>query len=275
MKQGMFDRNSASRYQTIYHDKDEGAWLVQRIAVLGVPIANITEDETVALMGEMIASRRPHHVVTVNPEFLMEAQRNGAFRRVLLEADLALPDGVGILIAGHLQGCPFRARVAGSDLVERLAAESARHGWRLYFLGAAPGVAEQAIARLKTRYPTFQAVGAYAGSPTPEETPDLIARVRAAQPDVLFVAYGHPRQDLWIAANKEALGVPVMMGVGGAFDFLAGIVPRAPRRMRQMGLEWLYRLYKQPWRWRRMLALPQFLVLATLEAIHRRKERRR
>ncbi|KPL88063.1 acetylglucosaminyldiphospho-UDP acetyl-beta-D-mannosaminyltransferase [Ardenticatena maritima] len=246
---------------------------VEKIAVLGVPIANVTEDETVALMAQMIATRQPHHVVTVNPEFLMEARRNPAFRRVLLNADLAIPDGIGVVLAGRLQGRPFRARVAGSDLVERLAAESARRGWRLYFLGAAPGVAEQAIARLQARYPTFRAAGAYAGSPTPEETPDLIARVRAAQPDVLFVAYGHPRQDLWIAANKDALGVPVMMGVGGAFDFLAGVVPRAPVRMRQMGLEWLYRLYKQPWRWRRMLALPQFLMLALFEAIRLRKER--
>ncbi len=125
--------------------------------------------------------------------------------------------------------------------------------------GLAPGVAEQAAARLVEQNPGLQIVGTYAGSPAPDEEDDIIARINASGADILFVAYGAPRQDIWIARNRERLNVQVAMGVGGTFDFIAGIVPRAPRWMRRIALEWLYRLYKQPWRWRRMLRLPRFV----------------
>lgn len=237
------------------------------IQILGQPIANLSMDAAVAAIGTMVTSRQPHHVVTVNPEFIMEARRNERFRLVLQRADLAVADGVGLLLAARLQRRHFKARVAGTDLVVRLSQESAHQGWRPFFLGAGSGVAEYAAHRLETRFPGLEVAGCYAGSPTPDETPDLIARVRATTPDILFVAYGHPKQDLWISENKAALDVPVMMGVGGAFDFIAGVVPRAPRAFRRAGLEWLYRLYQQPWRWRRMLALPQFLVLTIIEIL--------
>lgn len=241
----------------------------ETITVLGQPIANLTIRETITHLGAMVVSGRPHHVVTVNPEFLMEARRNPTFRRALNRADLAVADGIGVLLAGILQRRPFKTRVAGVDLVVALAAESAVQGWRPFFLGAAPGVAEQAATRLQARFPGLRPAGCYAGAPTPVETPDLIARVNAANPDLLFVAYGHPTQDIWISEHRMALGVPVMMGVGGAFDFIAGVVPRAPASMRRLGLEWLYRLCRQPWRWRRMLALPHFFLLALLEALTR------
>lgn len=237
------------------------------IRILGYPIANLSMDAAVAAIGTMVTSRQPHHVVTVNPEFIMEARRNTRFCQVLHHADLAVADGVGLLLAARLQRRCFKARVAGTDLVVRLSQESARQGWRPFFLGAGPGVAGRAVDRLQTRFPGLVVAGCYAGTPTPEETPDLVARVRSAAPDILFVAYGHPTQDLWISANKAALGAPVMMGVGGAFDFIAGVVPRAPRAIQQAGLEWLYRLYQEPWRWRRMLALPRFLILALSEAL--------
>ncbi len=243
--------------------------------VLGQPVANLTEDEAVAAIGAMIASGQPHHLVTVNPEFLVEARRNSAFRRVLRQADLPLADGVGITLAARLSGTPLRARVPGVDLVVRLAQESARQGWRPFFLGGAPGVARRAAEALRRRWPALRVAGWHAGHPTPEETPGIIARIRGAAPDLLFVAYGHPKQDLWIARHKEALGVPVMMGVGGAFDYIAGVVPRAPALMRRWGLEWLYRLYCQPWRWRRMLALPHFLALAVAEAAGKRRPGKR
>ena len=113
---------------------------------------------------------------------------------------------------------------------------------------------------LRRRYPGLPVVGTFAGSPRPEEAPAILARLRQARPDVLFVAYGAPRQDLWIARYQPDLQIPVAMGVGGAFDFLAGVVPRAPRWMREAGLEWLYRLLRQPWRWRRMRVLPRFVL---------------
>jgi N-acetylglucosaminyldiphosphoundecaprenol N-acetyl-beta-D-mannosaminyltransferase len=108
--------------------------------------------------------------------------------------------------------------------------------------------------------PGLEIVGTYAGSPEPAQESEIVAMVRAARPDFLFVAYGAPQQDLWIHRNLAALGVPVCMGVGGTFDFIAGITPRAPGWMQKRGLEWLYRLWMQPWRWKRMLALPRFVI---------------
>jgi N-acetylglucosaminyldiphosphoundecaprenol N-acetyl-beta-D-mannosaminyltransferase len=140
-----------------------------------------------------------------------------------------------------------------------IAERAAQTGWRLYLLGAGPGVAEKTAEILRARYPGAQIVGAYAGSPADADAPEIIGRIRAARPDVLFVAYGAPKQDLWIACYRDALGVPVMMGVGGAFDHIAGIRKRAPWWVQRLNLEWLYRLITQPWRWRRQLALPRFV----------------
>jgi N-acetylglucosaminyldiphosphoundecaprenol N-acetyl-beta-D-mannosaminyltransferase len=141
------------------------------------------------------------------------------------------------------------------------AERAAAKDYRLYFLGAAHGVAEQAAAVLRAKYPALQVVGTYPGSPAPAEDEAIVARVRAARPDALFVAYGAPQQDKWIARNAARLGVPLLMGVGGTFDFIAGTVPRAPRWMRRAGIEWLYRLMLQPWRWKRQVAIWQFAWL--------------
>src|SRR5207253_5873229 len=127
--------------------------------------------------------------------------------------------------------------------------------------GAAPGVAERASAVLRKRWPALNIVGTYAGSPAASEEDAIVTRVRAVQPDALFVAYGAPQQDLWIARNAQRLRVPLMMGIGGTLDFITGAVPRAPHWMRWLGLEWFYRLLRQPWRWRRQLAIWQFAWL--------------
>lgn len=244
------------------------------ISILGVAVDNITEDEAVQRIAGFIDERRPHHVVTVNPEFIMEARRNRAFRRVLHAADLATPDGAGLLLAARLQGQRFHERVTGIELTERLAAEAARHGWRMFLLGAAPGVAEQAAAMLQTRNPGLQIAGCYAGSPRPDDEPHIHALIMAAQPDILLVAYGHPKQDLWIARNQPLMRVPVAIGVGGTFDELAGVVPRAPAWLHRLGLKWVYRLYLQPWRWRRIVdAVPLFLLAVIAELPQRRRER--
>lgn len=228
------------------------------VRILGIRVDDVTMEETVTLCASWIASGRPHQIVTVNPEFVMAAQHNAAFRVTLREADLAIPDGAGLLWASRVQGQPLRERVAGSDLVPRFAASSAQDGYRLYLLGAAPGVAEEAANVLAVEYPGVKIAGTFAGSPARDEEDDIVARIRAADPDMLFVAYGAPKQDLWIRRNMARLGVPVCMGVGGAFDFIAGVARRAPLWMQQANLEWLHRLIREPWRWRRMLALPRF-----------------
>ena len=230
------------------------------VDILGVRVDNITSAQVLQTMAAWVASGEPHQVVTVNPEFVMRAQRDRAFHVVLDRADLALPDGQGLLWASRLLGHRLVERVAGSDIVPQVAAMSAERGYRLYLLGARPGVAEMAARKLAARFPGVCIVGTYAGSPDPSEEDELVARITAASPDILFVAYGAPRQDLWIARNLERLRVPVCMGVGGTFDFIAGVAQRAPLWMQNAGLEWLFRLIQEPWRWRRMLALPRFVI---------------
>jgi N-acetylglucosaminyldiphosphoundecaprenol N-acetyl-beta-D-mannosaminyltransferase len=233
--------------------------------LLGVRVHNVTKSEALALLEEYAASGVPHHVVTLNPEYLVQAHDSPQFQQVLNQADLALADGSGLMLASRLLGSPLVERLPGVDLIRSLAALAAARGFRLFLLGAGPGVAEAATRALVAQYPRLVIAGTYAGSPNLAEEEEIRARIRAAQPHFLFVAYGSPQQDFWIQRNLDPLGVPVAMGVGGALDYLSGRVARAPRWMRAWGLEWLYRLGREPWRWRRMLRLPRFLWLVLRE----------
>jgi N-acetylglucosaminyldiphosphoundecaprenol N-acetyl-beta-D-mannosaminyltransferase len=212
---------------------------------------------------------RLHQVCTVNPEFVMEARRNPAFRRLLNSADLATPDGAGIIAAGKLLRRPFAGRATGVALVERLAEMSARDGWPLFLLGAAPGVADDAARVLAGRYRGVRVAGTYAGSPRPEDWPEIRRLLEAARPAVLLVAYGAPRQDLWIAEHRAEMpdSIRVAMGVGGVFDYLSGRAKLAPAPVRRVGMEWLYRLATQPWRWRRILRVFAFGALVLRSAV--------
>jgi N-acetylglucosaminyldiphosphoundecaprenol N-acetyl-beta-D-mannosaminyltransferase len=237
-----------------------------------VRVDDVIEDEALARCVELVASGTPHHVVTVNPEFVMEARRNPAFARVLRAADLATPDGFGLLLASRYLGTPLRGRVTGVELTLLLCQEAARRGWRVFLLGAAPGVAEATARVLQARYEGLIVAGCYAGSPQAADEPAIRRLVAAARPDLLLVAYGHPQQDVWIARNQPLLRVPLAIGVGGVFDYLSGRVPRAPRLVRRIGLEWLYRLLRQPRRWRRIVtAVPLFAwaVLTSKKASHK------
>lgn len=228
------------------------------VCILGVRIDALTYDDLLAHIAGFIADGATHQICTANPEFVMEARRNPAFREVLARADLVLADGAGLLWAARRRGQPLPQRVTGSDGVPLIAQRAAERGWRLFLLGAQPGVATRAAELLQARYPGLQIAGVYGGSPADGEAEGIIARIRAARPDILFVAYGAPRQDLWIARHRAALGTPVMMGVGGSLDFIAGVQRRAPAWLQRLNLEWLYRLLTQPWRWRRQLDLPRF-----------------
>ncbi len=240
----------------------------KQLHLLGIRVDDVSFDDTLALMESFIASRAPHQVCTLNPEFIMMAQRDDEFRRVLAHSDLNIPDGVFLLWAARRKGHRLRERVTGSDTLPKFAVVAAREGYRLFFLGAAEGIAQRAADVLCARNPNLNVVGCYAGSPSPDEEDVIIARVHAAQPDALFVAYGAPQQDKWIARNAQRLNVPLMMGVGGTLDFIAGAVPRAPRWMQRLSLEWLYRLIIQPWRWRRQIAIWQFAWLSLTGKIY-------
>lgn len=207
---------------------------------------------------ELLAGGGHHLVATVNPEFIMLARRDPEFHRVLDGAALCLPDGWGVTWAAARQGKSLPDRVTGVDLIPALAERSARLGWRLFLLGAAPGVAETVADLLRARHPTLVIAGCHAGMAGPEGDDESLRLIGAARPDIVLVAYGAPRQEFWVARNLARLEAGVGIGVGGAFDYLSGRVPRAPAWMRRAGIEWLYRLLRQPWRARRMAVLPLF-----------------
>lgn len=248
------------------------------VYILGVRVDRVTRQQALERMEAMLARRRASEnrlpcwqIVTVNPEFVMAAQRNQEFRAAINSAALVLPDGTGVVWATRYLGKPTPERVTGTDTLPALARLCAASGYRLYLLGAAPGVAEAAAERLQQLAPGLLIAGTYAGSPAPAGEEIIIERIREAQADVLCVAYGAPAQELWIHRNVVRLPVAIAMGVGGAFDFLAGKQKRAPELMRKIGLEWLFRLYREPKRWRRiMVAVPIFGTSVLLKGRRRR-----
>jgi N-acetylglucosaminyldiphosphoundecaprenol N-acetyl-beta-D-mannosaminyltransferase len=243
------------------------------IRILGVRIDDVDYEDACARAEQLIAAGGVHQFATVNPEFVMRAQRDAHFRDVLERCDLALADGVGITLAARLRHEPLRARVTGVELTQRLCARAAVRGWRVFLLGAAPGVAERAADALRARSPGLLVAGCFAGSPRAEHFAEIDARIAAAQPQLLFVAYGAPAQDIWLSdfARRSAAAGLLGMGVGGTFDYLAGVRRLAPRWMRRAGLEWLFRLLSQPSRWRRQTALLHFAGSALIEAATKRR----
>lgn len=241
------------------------------VRILGVRIDNVTPEETIDRITAMALSGSPHHVMTVNPEFIMIAQENAEFRRALEGTTLSLADGIGVVAAARILGTPIAARITGSDTIPALATASARKGISLFLLGAAPGVADAAARILVQKNPGLVIAGVYGGSPKPEEEDDICRRIEAAHPHILLVAFGAPKQDLWIARTSKRLQIPVAIGVGGTFDFIAGVAVRAPRWMQIAGLEWFYRLVREPKRWRRMLSLPRFAAAVWRERLFGRR----
>lgn len=239
------------------------------IHILGIPIHPVTFPVLLDQIGLWLAEPTPRQVCTVNPEFVMVAQKDVLFHTILNRADLCAPDGVGLLLAARLLGERLPERVTGSDGVPLIAERAVREGWRLFFLGAAPGVAEKAATVLRDRYPGLQIVGIHAGTPAPDEEDQIVGLINHSGAHLLFVAYGAPNQDKWIARNLHRFtSVRVAMGVGGSFDFVAGVTQRAPPWMRRAGIEWLHRLIQQPWRWRRMTRLPRFVFAVLLSRVN-------
>jgi len=244
------------------------------LSILGVPIHDLDFDGACAQVTAWLALPGAHQIATVNPEFIMTARRDPAFAAALRQTHLNVPDGVGVLWAARTMGHPLRERVGGADLMLRLCERAAGAGWRVFLLGAGEGVAARAAEALTGRYPGLIICGTHAGSPADDAATDITARVRAARPQLLFVAYGAPAQDLWLnrhlsdcQSRGDAPPGLVGMGVGAAFDYLTGIQRRAPAWVQRAGLEWLYRLLRQPWRLRRQMALPRFAALVMLESL--------
>jgi N-acetylglucosaminyldiphosphoundecaprenol N-acetyl-beta-D-mannosaminyltransferase len=248
----------------------------RRVALLGTQVDDVTLEQATDLIVSWVQQRRlsavapARLVITLNPEYVIATRRNPSFRQVVNSADLVTPDGAGVIAAGKILGQPFRQRVTGVALCEKLFERSAqKEGPRLFLLGAQAGVAEEAARKLGQEYPGIQIAGTWAGQAGPEGDAEAVERIRQAGAEIILVAYGMLKQDWWSVRNLTISGAAVALGVGGVLDYKAGRVPLAPRRLRQWGLEWAYRLYKEPWRWRRQLALPQFVFLVLLEKLRR------
>lgn len=239
-------------------DRPAGPPSAGRLRVLGVPIDAVGPACALAAAERLVRAGRPAQIVTANALMVLAAGAHPGLREAFESADLVVPDSAGIVWAARRGG--FRgAAVPGIDLMDALCGRAASAGWSVFLLGAAPGVAEQAAAALAARHPGLRLAGTAHGRFAPGDEPALIARVAAARPDLLFVALDTPRQDAWIHRHLARFGAVVAMGVGGSFDVFSGRLPRAPRWMRRAGLEWLFRLLREPSRARRMSGLPLFV----------------
>jgi N-acetylglucosaminyldiphosphoundecaprenol N-acetyl-beta-D-mannosaminyltransferase len=219
------------------------------IAILGVPFDHVTISEAIDLIERMIASRRPHYLVTANVDFVVQAQEDVELRRILLDAHLVLCDGTPLVWASRLLGNRLPERVAGADLAPLFVRAAAEKGYRIFFLGATAAVAGKAVDKLRKHYPNLVIAGQY--SPPFKQLLDMdhdeiTRRIREAKPDLLFVSFGCPKQEKWIAMHYRSLGVPVSIGVGATIDFFAGHMKRAPVWMQRTGLEWTFRLLQEP-----------------------------
>ncbi len=228
-------------------------------------------NQAVERISGLLAQNRFAQVVTLGSEMTMFARRNAAYRELINTADLVVPDTVGVVYAARLLGCPMPERVAGIELVERLCAGCATSGDSVFLLGGAAGVADRAAAALQADHPGLRIAGTQHGYFDASEEPAIAARIRESGARLVLVALGFPRQEFWIRRCAAALGAVTCMGVGGTLDVISGKSARAPRSARRLGLEWLYRLVREPRRLGRQLALPQFAVLVALQAMSGRR----
>jgi N-acetylglucosaminyldiphosphoundecaprenol N-acetyl-beta-D-mannosaminyltransferase len=231
---------------------------VSTVALLGMPISNVSMAEAVERIAEGIEVGTTQQIATANLDFARNARKNSFLQQVICDCSLVLPDGAPMLWASWLLGRPLKQRVTGVDLIPELAKLSAARGYRIFVLGSKEEHARMAIEILKGKYPGALFVGRY----SPEEKPldamdddEILNRIHAARPDILLVAFGNPKQELWIDRNRERLNVRVSIGIGGSLDIIAGQIKRAPRIIQKMHLEWMFRLMQEP---RRLL--PRYIL---------------
>jgi N-acetylglucosaminyldiphosphoundecaprenol N-acetyl-beta-D-mannosaminyltransferase len=251
-----------------------------QIEILGANVDDILLDEAVARIENWISTRHSNpqfaaqQVVTLNPEYLTIAQRDAGLMDIINRAGLVTPDGIGLVYAGKALRRPLRGRVTGVELTHALAMRSAylhnsgEGEMRIFLLGAAEGVAEKAARKLEELYPGVQIAGAFSGNGGPEGDVETLAAVQGAKADVVLVAYGMGKQDRWIVRNLQASGAAAGI-VGGTFDYLAGEVVCPPEVVKQLGMEWAYRIVRQKGRWKRAAFVPKFIGAVASELILR------
>jgi N-acetylglucosaminyldiphosphoundecaprenol N-acetyl-beta-D-mannosaminyltransferase len=240
---------------------------VTPLQILGCRLDPIDSDDASARIVDLAANGRGAQIVTLGTEMVVQAQRDPRFRAIVNASALSLCDTIGLLAVARRRGAPLRRRVAGVELIERLCAMATAAGIPVYLLGGAQGVAADAAAILQARHPGLRVVGTRSGYFAPGEAAGVADAIAASGARLLFAGLGSPRQEYWLAEHLARSGCGAGIGVGGSFDVIAGRIARAPRAVRRLGLEWLYRLIKEPRRWRRQLALPYFVWLVALDEL--------
>lgn len=236
--------------------------------ILGVRVDDLNFNEVMAKIASFLKQKKLAQIVTVNPEFILTAQKDRQFRLILNKAALSIPDGAGLQLAAKILGQKIGPRITGVDLTWEIAKFAVEKEYRLFLLGAKEGIAKKAAQRLKLIYPHLQIVGTYAGYPHEK---GLTEKINQSKADILLVAFGAPKQDKFIYENRSRLKVKVAMGVGGTFDYIAGVLPRAPKFLRKLGLEWLFRLVIEPKRigriFRAVVIFPLAVLISKLKSL--------
>jgi N-acetylglucosaminyldiphosphoundecaprenol N-acetyl-beta-D-mannosaminyltransferase len=236
----------------------------ENVSIMGVPFSKMTFEETIRHIAEIAESPKEgvYHIVTANPEVVMAAKKDEQLMKVLQDASLITPDGIGIVLASRWKGDPLPERVAGYDMLIKLLETGNDRRWSFYFLGTDEETSRTAVQTISSRYPNLRVAGRHNGFFSAEEEPRIIEEIRHAAPDFLIVAMGAVAAAKWIDRHISRLNAKVAFGVGGSLDVIAGKVQRAPLIWQKLNLEWLHRLLKQPSRWRRQLVLPVFAFQA-------------
>jgi N-acetylglucosaminyldiphosphoundecaprenol N-acetyl-beta-D-mannosaminyltransferase len=236
----------------------------------GIGFDNLTMEEAVSACLSLV--EKGGYVVTINPEIVWLCRKDGRLREIINHADLVVADGIGIIYASRILGTPLKERIPGIDLAETVITKLAATGKSVFLFGAKPGVAEQAAKNLTLRYPGLSISGTADGFF--QDSGPVVRKIQDAAPGFLAVCLGAPKQEIWMAENLSKLPPCLMMGLGGALDGFAGIVKRAPERWRKLGLEWLYRLIRQPSRIKRMVKLPAFILTVMIHRLRGRDKRK-
>jgi N-acetylglucosaminyldiphosphoundecaprenol N-acetyl-beta-D-mannosaminyltransferase len=228
--------------------------------ILGVDVSTDNYDSLTSKLLKKIDNREKAFIVAINPEKIIKAQDDPSLMKLLNSADFQIPDGIGVILASKFKGGQIRERVTGIDMMLKLCETAAKHQKKIFLYGGKPGRADEAKVKLEEMYPGIQIAGTLHGYEKDQEV--VRQTINQSQADIIFVAMGSPAQENWIIANKETLHPSVYQGVGGSFDVISGKIDRAPESFQKLGLEWLYRLMKEPWRIKRQAVLPLFLIRA-------------
>lgn len=246
-------------------NSDDGVDAIPSISLLGVKVHCLNMQVTLDAIREFVRSGKPHMIVTADASGIVIAQDDAEFREIVNQADLVTPDGSGILKGAAMLGTPLESRVSGVDIAREMCRLSAEDGFSVFFLGAEPGVAEQAVENLGRQFPGMHVAGIHHGYFKPDQDAEIAAKVKESGAQALLVAMGIPRQEKFIQKYMGEMGICVAMGVGGSFDVFAGKVKRAPVWFQKHGLEWAYRLVQDPSKMSKVKSLPRFAILVLKE----------